>query len=139
MATAAQMSGRIGALALEPPIRLSEGTTVAGAAQAMEEADLSCVLIGEGAPRVVTDHDLALAVAAGIAPSAPVREIATKEPVWATTSTTVADAAALMTGNGIRHLVVIAPDGEVAGILSLLATTRALLEWAPPLARTQRA
>ncbi len=133
-----EMQGRIGALALDPPVRLAEDTTVAGAAQAMEDAGLSCVLIGGGAPRLVTDHDLALAVAAGVAPGAPVMQVATREPVWATMSTTVADAAALMTGNGIRHLVVIAPDGEVAGILSLLAATRALLEWASPLTHARR-
>jgi len=94
----------------------------------MEDTGLSCLLVGSGPPRVVTEHDLAGAVAEGLPGDTPVAQLATREPVWATTSTTVRDAVGLMTGNGIRHLVVLGPSGEVAGVISLLDATRCLLD-----------
>jgi len=129
---------RIGEVELDPPLRLPAEATLRAAAGVMEDAGLSCVLVGTGPPRVVTDHDLASAVAAGLPPDAPVTQVATREPVWATTSTTVRDAIGLMTGNGIRHLVVLSPSGEVVGILSLLEATQLLLDAAAPLQPPRR-
>lgn len=122
----------IGEAALAPPVRLASDATLRSAAGVMAETGLTCVLVGEGAPRVLTDHDLAAAVAAALPGDAPAIDVATREPIWATTSTTVAEAVALMTGNGVRHLVVLSATGAVLGVLSLLEATRRLLDEVAP-------
>ena len=125
---------RLAELEFEPGVRVPEDTTLRSVAGVMEDTGLSCVLVGSGPPRVVTEHDLAGAVAAGLPGETPVARVATREPVWATMSTTVRDAVGLMTGNGIRHLVVLDPRGDVAGVVSLLDAVRWLLDPAPPAA-----
>jgi len=124
---------RIAAIGLERPLRVPDSSTLRAVAGAMEDARVSCALVGSGPPKLVTEHDLAGALAAGLSPEAPVSQIATKEPIWATSSTTVPEAVAMMVGHGIRHLLVLAPGGEVEGILSLSVATTFLLDAAAPL------
>jgi CBS domain-containing protein len=129
---------RLGELEFDPGVRVPGDTTVRAVAGVMENTGLSCVLVGAGPPAVVTEHDIAGAVAAGLSGETLVGQLATREPVWATTSTTVRDALGLMIGNGIRHLVVLAPGGEVAGVVSLLEATRWLLDMTTPVPTRQR-
>lgn len=117
-------------LALQPPLRVGRGSSLRDVAAAMEDARVSCVLVGTGAPWVVTEHDLAGALAAGCEPDASVDQVATRTPVWATTTSTVTEAVELMVHHGIRHLLVLSADGSLRGILGLAEGTRALLE--PP-------
>jgi CBS domain-containing protein len=96
----------IGEISLDKPIRVPGGATLREMAGTMEDAHTTCALVGVSPPRLVTDHDLAGAVAAGLGADAPVEQVATKSPVWATTSTTLRDAVAMMVNHGIRHLLV---------------------------------
>lgn len=114
-------------VALQPPLRVGRGTTLREVAAAMEDAQVSCVLVGTGPPWVVTEHDLAGALAAGCGPDIPVDQVATRTPEWATVTSTVAEAIELMVHHGIRHLLVLTADGTLRGILGLADATRALL------------
>ncbi|HTT87643.1 MAG TPA: CBS domain-containing protein, partial [Acidimicrobiales bacterium] len=113
-------------LQLDPPTRVPEHTTLRAVAAMMSSNDVSCVVVGTGCA-IVTEHDLAAALASGIDGEEPVTRIATRAPVWATSSTTVVDAVGTMVGRGIRHLLVLTPNGDVLGVLPLATATRALL------------
>ena len=123
----------IGEVPLDKPLRVSGSASLREVAGTMEDAHTSCVLVGANPPRIVTDHDLAGALAAGLGAQASVEQIATKAPVWATTSTTVRDAASMMINHGIRHLLVLTPRGEAQGMLTLATATRLLLDATSPL------
>ena len=118
----------LGDLDLRPPLRVAHGTTLREAAGAMEDAGISCVLVGTSPPWVVTEHDLAGALAAGMPAESPVDQVATRTPVWATPTSTLLDALDMMVTHGIRHLLVISANGEPKGILGLSDATRVLLE-----------
>jgi len=123
----------IGDFALDKPTRVSASAAIREVAGLMEDTEVTCVIVGEGRPRLVTDHDLAGALAAGLDANAPVEQLATRTPVWATTSTTLRDAVTMMVNHGTRHLVVLTPKGEVKGLLSLTTATRLLLDAMAPL------
>lgn len=117
----------LGQVALRPPLRVDRSTSVRAVAGLLEDEGSTCALVGTDGPAVVTDHDLAGALAAGLSPEAPVGQVASRVPVWATTATTVLDAVRLMVDHNIRHLVVLEPGGTVRGLLGLTEATRALL------------
>ena len=104
----------VGELSLDPPARLPAGASVRAAAARMEDERVSCVFVGSRMA-IVTEHDLAGALASGLASDAPVEQIATGTPVWVTTSSTVTDAVILMVSRNVRHLVVVSAQGEVLG------------------------
>lgn len=116
----------LSAMALEAPARLPASASLREVAALMEDRKLSCVLVGPGIS-VVTEHDLAGALAAGLHPSAPVGQVSTNEAVRVTADTTLHEAVGTMGACGIRHLVVLSPGGEVQGVLSLAQATRVLL------------
>ena len=118
----------LGDLDLRPPLRVARDATLRAVAGAMEDAGVSCVLVGTSPPWVVTEHDLAGALAAGMPADAPVEQVATRTPVWATPTSTLLDALGMMVKHGIRHLLVISAAGEPEGILGLPEATRLLLE-----------
>jgi CBS domain-containing protein len=113
---------------LEIPIRVVQNATLREAASAMEDSRSSCVLVGVSPSWLVTEHDLVGALAAGLDAGAPVDQIVTKAPVWATNSTTLLDAVDTMLHHGIRHLLVLSATGEPMGVLSLATATRLLLD-----------
>lgn len=73
----------IGEISLDKPLRIPGSATLREVAGLLEDARI-CVLAGGSPPRLVTDHDLAGALAAGLVPDAAVEQVATKSPVWAT-------------------------------------------------------
>ncbi|MDQ6615664.1 MAG: pyridoxamine 5'-phosphate oxidase family protein [Actinomycetota bacterium] len=121
-------SVELASLALPLPTRLSRASTVREVAEAMRRQHVSAVLLDEHPPCLVTEADLADALAAGLDGATPAIEVATKSAVWATTSSTVADAAAMMSTYGVRHLVVLDSSGVAVGTLSLLDVVRSLLD-----------
>jgi CBS domain-containing protein len=127
-----EVDSSIDALPLDKPLRVAGSTTLREVAGMMEDADTSCVLVGANRG-LVTEHDLAGALAAGLGPSSPVEQVATKAPVWATTATTLLDAIGMMVEHGIRHLLVLSPQGEPCGVLSLSTATTVLLDITTPL------
>ncbi len=118
----------IGAAQLDTPIRVARNATLREVAAAMEDSRVSCVLVGVSPSWLVTDHDLAGALASGLGAGAPVDQVVTKTPVWATNGTTLLDAVHMMLGHGIRHLLVLTATGEPMGVLSLATATRLLLD-----------
>jgi signal-transduction protein with cAMP-binding, CBS, and nucleotidyltransferase domain len=127
------VSTMIGEVAIDKPLRVSSSAQLREVAGIMEDAGVTCVLIGEGSTHLVTDHDLAGALAAGLGANTPIEQVATKTPVWATTSSTLAEAITMMLNHKIRHLLVLAPTGAVHGVLSLSTATRVLLDASAPL------
>ena len=117
----------LGDVALDPPIRVSRTASLREVAGLMADTASSCLLVGPEHPEVVTEHDLASGLAAGMGPDAAVGPLVSRSPVWATPTTSLADAVAMMTEHRIRHLVVVAADGRVQGVLSLTGAIRALL------------
>ena len=103
---------------LDPPTRVPEHATLRSVARIMADGRVSCVVVGTGSA-IVTEHDLAGALASGLDPDSSVAEIATRIPVWATSSSTLADAVDMMVGRGVRHLLVLTPHGTVQGVVSL--------------------
>lgn len=132
-----QLDAVIGTLPLDPVLRVESGSSLRVVAEAMEDAVLGCALVGSGAARVVTEHDLAGALAAGLRPESPIDEVATPHPTWVTTTSTLADALSIMVTHHIRHLLVVHPDGEAAGFLSLGVATKTLLEEVAPSQKRQ--
>lgn len=122
----------LGELDLRPPVRVSPTATLRQAAADMEDEHVSALLVGEAPPAIVTEYDLAGALAAGLTADAPVSEVATKAPLWATTASTLADAVRMMSSCGVRHLLVLSPDGVERGVLSLGDATRVLLSTGAP-------
>lgn len=114
-------------LPLRHPVRVPSSATVREVAGTMEDLHVSCVLVGTAPTSLVTEYDLAGALAAGLDANAAVNQVATRDPLWASTGTTLVDAVGMMTGAGVRHLLVLSPDGTERGVLSLTEATRALL------------
>src|ERR1017187_6010037 len=112
------LDAMIDAAELDKPVRVARTATLREVAAAMEDARASCVLVGASPSWLVTDHDLAGALAAGLDAGAPVDQIVSKAPVWATNSTTLLDAVNMMLDHGIRHLLVLTATGEPGGVLS---------------------
>lgn len=129
------ISPMIGDITIDKPLRVSGGAVLREVAGIMEDVGVTCALVGEGSSHLVTDHDLAGALAAGLGADAPIDQVATKTPVWATTSSTLADAVTMMLNHKIRHLLVLAPTGQAHGVLSLSTATRLLLDASAPLPR----
>jgi CBS domain-containing protein len=114
-------------VALRPPVGVGREATIREAASAMEEAQVSSVLLGEHPAWLVTEHDLVGALAAGLEPDEPAGQVATRSPLWATTTTTVGDAAAMMAKHCVQHLLVRTSGGELVGVLSRREALRQLL------------
>lgn len=113
---------------LEPPARISAAATLREAAAALADAGGSCLVVGTHSPPwIITEHDVAGALSAGMAPQDEISTLATKAPVWATTSTTLPEAAELMVRHGVRHLVVVDSEGGLSGVLPLSRAVAALL------------
>jgi nucleotide-binding universal stress UspA family protein/CBS domain-containing protein len=114
-------------VALDPPTRVHPGATLQSVAAIMEDAQLSCVLVGDGMA-IITEHDVAIALASGQPADSPVDRVGTRTPMWATLSSTLVDAVGMMATRGVRHLPVLSADGAVSGVLALTTATAALLE-----------
>jgi len=117
----------VGDVDLRPPVGLGRDVTVREAAAAMEEAQVSSVLLGEHPAWLVSEHDLVGALAAGLGPDEHASDVATRSPLWITTTSTLVDAIEMMVRHCVQHLVVIAPDGSSVGVLSRREAMRQLL------------
>jgi CBS domain-containing protein len=121
-------SRTLDALGLRPPVRVSGDATIRDAASAMEAAQTSSVVLGDHPMWLVSEHDLIGGLAAGLDPASDARNVATRAPLWVTTSSTVEDAAAVMAKHCVEHLLVITAEGELVGVLSRREALRLLVE-----------
>jgi CBS domain-containing protein len=91
-------------------------------AQAMRDQNVGSVVIldGDRPIAMITDRDIALAVAAdGVETSRSVRPYAAQPLVTGQTEMTVEEAAAVMVQNRVRRLPILDGDGGLAGIVTL--------------------
>lgn len=118
----------LGDLIRRPAVRVGRTCPLATVVEEMDAAEVSSVLVdGDG---IVTERDIARALARGVEPSAAVEDIATWDPVVAPASMTVVEAAALMLNEHVRHLIVEQPGGSA--VVSMRDVTAVLLEAANP-------
>ncbi len=119
---------RLADIDLRPPVRIARTASIAEAAGAMEREAVSSVLLGDHPAWLVSERDLIGAMASGLDADEPAADVATRSPLWVTTTTTVADAAAMMAHHCVQHLIVIGADGVPVGVLSRREALRRLLE-----------
>ncbi len=111
---------QVGTLTFHPLLRVGAETSISDAAQQLRRAKLSAALVGDGPRLVVTERDFVDALVEGTDTALAVTAIASRTPLWVTTTSTIAEAAALMQHHGVRHLIVIDPiTGKELGVLSV--------------------
>ena len=125
-------SSPIGSLPLRRPVRVAPTTSLQDAAATMRREEISSLVVDTNPASFVTERDLVRAMADGRALSDPVGAVAARAPICVPPTVTVAHAAALMVGLGIRHLLVLASTGEVAGVLSIRDAFELLLRALDP-------
>jgi citrate synthase len=124
------------------PLTAAPTDTLAAAADAMRRRDVSsAVVVRDGAVvGILTERDLARAVAAGAAPGeTPVTAWMSPEPVTSTPESEIPAALERMLDRNVRHLPVCA-DGGLVGTVSLrqlvrAASLRRVDPWAPGTAK----
>ena len=94
----------------------------------MRAHDISSIVVGGPGQLVsiVTERDLTQALAEGWPLETTVQAIASDEPLTASPTTTVLDAARLMLGSGVRHLVV-TRGRRAVGVVSMRDVLAALV------------
>jgi CBS domain-containing protein len=116
----ANPGAQLGECGLASPVSVGLDATLGDAARVMRDADVSCVLIGspDAYVSVLTERDLADALALGFGPTATVANVAVHNPLTVDAGATVRDAAALMLHYGVRHLAVTS-NCRVIGVVSM--------------------
>jgi CBS domain-containing protein len=109
----------LGQVDLRAPVTVSRDATLREVATAMEDGAVSWVLVGEDPSWLITERDLVGGVAAGMSADAPVWQLSSRQPVWASPTTHVVDALRMMAEHRIRHLVVVDEAGRAVGVLSV--------------------
>ncbi len=101
-------------------VSVDEKATLARAAEVMETAHISSVLVeAEGEPAgIVTERDILRALEAAIAPDEPVSAVMSRPLIAARQTLSVSEAYHLMAECGVRHLLVTDDAGRPAGIVS---------------------
>jgi len=120
----------VGRLA-QPPVRIGAHWTLAAAAEAMREADVSAVLVGDD-EAIVTERDLSRALGRGLGPHDAVQKIAVTDLVSVDEDTLVVEAATQMFRLEIRHLLLRNSRGSVTGVVSLLDVLGVLVDVMDP-------
>jgi CBS domain-containing protein len=113
------------------PLILPSGCTLGDAARRMRDRNISSALVA-GGDAIVTERDLARALAAGLGPDAPVTVVSARDLVTVGLDATVVQAASQMLNYDIRHVVVIDSYGRAVGVLSLREVMGVLLEAMDP-------
>jgi CBS domain-containing protein len=129
---------------MQPPVTTVElNDHLAAAAYVMKRANATALIVTQaqtGQPvGIITDADVSHAVADGKNPNdVRIYELMTANPTVVNTTTSVRDAAKIMTNRRFRHLPVVA-DAGLVGIVDITDVCRVLLEpdvSGPPAAET---
>jgi CBS domain-containing protein len=115
-------------------VRVDADCSIGEAAQIMRTANISSALVAgplDQSPGIVTERDLARALAAGLGPGDGLSTVAVLHPVAVSSGMSIVDAAAKMLRDDIRHLLV-EDDGILVGILSIRDVMAALLHSLSP-------
>lgn len=120
----------VGRLVVRPAVMVEPEWTLAEVARVLREENVSSALVG-GPGAIVTERDLAGAWERGMRPDDPIGPLATLNPVTIRESMPIAEAAATMLNQDIRHVVVVTADGDI-GVVSLRALMAVLLQAVQP-------
>ncbi|MCM2264292.1 MAG: CBS domain-containing protein [Desulfuromonadales bacterium] len=123
------MERTIGELASRPVISVEAETPVIEALKLMSAQRISCIVVLlKGEPvGILTERDVVFAANWVIGqPALRIREVMSKPVLTASSELTVEDAYRLFRENGIRHLVVLGEQMELAGIFTQTDLVRAL-------------
>ena len=129
---------------MQPPVTtVEQNDHVAAAAYLMKRANTTALIVTQaqsGQPiGIITDADVSHAVADGKNPNdVRIYQLMTANPTVVNTTTSIRDAAKVMTGRRFRHLPVVGDVGLV-GIVDITDVCRVLLESdvsGPPAAET---
>ncbi len=114
--------------ALRPPVFVEPGTDLQAAAIRMAEAGTSSILVGAPGELVsiLTERDIARAVARGDEGRTPVEQLAVPAPITIDAQATATEAAGLMLEANVRHLVVTRGQRAV-GVVSMREVLGAVL------------
>jgi len=134
--------GVVIALSAEAPVRFIASTqrvqvepdcSIGEMAQAMCRADVPWVIVGTDptGPAIVTEWDLAGALAAGLGPKDAVSQVVVRRPLLIGPESSVLDAATKMLSERVRHLLVV-EDDRLVGILSMRDVMAVLLQSISP-------
>jgi CBS domain-containing protein len=105
----------------EPVVTAPRDASLQSVAELMRDREVGSVVIvdGERPCAVITDRDVAIAVAAnGVKPSDEVNSHASRPLICGDVQMNLEEAAALMVQHGVRRLPVV-DDGALAGIVTL--------------------
>jgi CBS domain-containing protein len=109
-------------LGTKPPLTVAPDLTVHAAALAMIDRNVSAAAVTDNDRLVgiITERDVLRQVVAARRDPTEVRvnQVMSSPAISVSLRTSVADAAAIMRENHIRHLTVLGADGKVAGILA---------------------
>lgn len=114
---------------LRAPVWTRPDADLASAARQMASEGTSSVLVGAPGELVsiLTERDIAHAVARGVPPTTPVGEVAVPAPVAVSCGATVREAARAMLEQGVRHLVV-SREGRAVAVVSMRDVLAALVD-----------
>jgi CBS domain-containing protein len=118
---------------MQPPVTsVEQNDHVAAAAYLMKRANATALIVTQaqtGRPiGIITDADVSRAVADGKNPNdVRIYEVMTANPTVVKTTTSIRDAAKVMTSKRFRHLPVIG-DAGLVGIVDITDVCRMLLE-----------
>jgi CBS domain-containing protein len=130
---------------MHPPVTaVDQNDHLAAAAYLMKRADATALIIMQAqsgqAVGIITEADVSHAVADGKNPNdVRIYQVMTASPTVVNTTTSIRDAAEVMTSRRFRHLPVMGDSGLV-GIVDITDVCRALLEAdpsGPPASTTQ--
>ena len=127
------ISARVKDFMEAPPIVVTEGTTIEGAASTMWENRIGSVIVVDKDGKmagILTASDIVFAVTKGlIGREVPVSGIMSKTSIMATPNESVLTAVERMMKENVRHLPVIEKNGTPVGIIS----TRDAMDISEPL------
>jgi CBS domain-containing protein len=112
---------RIDEVELRPAVRMAPESPLAEVYAALEASPHGAVLICEGdaALGIFTERDVLYRTALEeIAPETPVADLMTREPVSLEPGARLAEAVALMTQRGYRHIALVDGTGRCVGLLA---------------------
>lgn len=113
---------RIADVMTEPVVTAARDATIGAAAELMRDRGVGSVVLCEadGRPHaLITDRDIALAVADGAGRDSDADGFASRPLVTGETAMDLEEAAALMVQHGVRRLPVIDAEGVLSGIVTL--------------------
>src|SRR5512143_2262487 len=113
---------RAGEEAVAPLARVPPGATVGEAVEAMAAARASAALVVDDAGRtlgIVTEQDVVRRIAFKLAPETPIASVMTAPVETIRADDYVFHAIARMRRRRLRHMPMVAADGQILGVLDL--------------------